>query len=324
MNRFNAFIVPIFIGMCLLAGAGRLHADAEVLAWGYNCYGQLGDSTTIDRCEPVQTHITNTIAIVAGRYHSLALKSDSTVWAWGWNLYGQIGDSTDTTRLEPVQAHNLTDAIAITGGSWHSLALKSDSTVWAWGSNYYGQLGDSTNTDRWEPVKTHIPGVIAISAGYCHSLALKSNGTVWGWGDNYYGELGDSTTTSRWEPVKTHNLTDVIAISGGEYHSLAIGELTGVEEYQKSNIKNQNLKVYPNPFTAVVSVKCLGISEGQKVSLKVYDLSGRLIKTFNTNHLPLTTAVSWDGKDKDGKEVKSGIYFLKVKGYEPVKLIKLR
>jgi flagellar hook assembly protein FlgD len=81
--------------------------------------------------------------------------------------------------------------------------------------------------------------------------------------------------------------------------------------------KNQNyqLSVYPNPFTSVVSVQCSGISEGQKISLQIYDLSGRLVKSFSliTNHLPLTTAVSWDGRDNNGKEVKSGVYFYTIK-----------
>ncbi|MDO9575349.1 MAG: T9SS type A sorting domain-containing protein, partial [bacterium] len=37
-------------------------------------HGQLGDSTTTNRFEPVQTHIlTNVSAIAAGHYHSLAV-----------------------------------------------------------------------------------------------------------------------------------------------------------------------------------------------------------------------------------------------------------
>jgi len=32
----------------------------------------------------------------------------------------------------------------------------------------------------------------------------------------------------------------------------------------------------------------------------------------------------WNGKDLSGKEVQSGVYFLKAKGYKPVKVVKLR
>ncbi|MCK4352621.1 T9SS type A sorting domain-containing protein [candidate division WOR-3 bacterium] len=69
---------------------------------------------------------------------------------------------------------------------------------------------------------------------------------------------------------------------------------------------------YPNPFneTTVISVKC----QVPNASLKIYDLAGRLVKSFqlNTNHLPLTAAVSWDGKDRFGKQVPSGIYFYRL------------
>ncbi|MCL2679509.1 MAG: RCC1 repeat-containing protein, partial [Dehalococcoidia bacterium] len=74
-----------------------------------------------------------------------------------------------------------------------------------------------------------------IAAGARHSLALKNDGTVWAWGQNNYGQLGngttsgsssttatgDSNTTDR-TPVQVSGLNDVIAISAGELHSLAL------------------------------------------------------------------------------------------------------
>ena len=61
-----------------------LKSDGTVWAWGFNQYGQLGDSTTTQRTTPVQVSgLTGVIAIASGGYHSMALKSDGTVWAWG-------------------------------------------------------------------------------------------------------------------------------------------------------------------------------------------------------------------------------------------------
>ncbi len=89
----------------------------------------------------------------------------------------------------------------------------------------------------------------------------------------------------------------------------------GVEERNRK-LQNAKLEVYPNPFTqtAVIRVQGLVVSERQKISLQIYDLSGRLVRTFSltTNHSSLITDLS------------SGIYFLKVKGYKPVKVVKLR
>src|ERR1035437_9763592 len=55
--------------------------------------------------------LTNVVAISAGAYHSLALKSDGTVVAWGLDTYGQID----------VPA-GLTGVTAIAAGGDHSLA----------------------------------------------------------------------------------------------------------------------------------------------------------------------------------------------------------
>ena len=102
-----------------------LKADGTVWAWGFNGAGQLGDGTQTDRLAPVQVqgpggagNLTDVIAIAAGGYVSLALKSDGTVWSWGG-------------PVTPVQVTGLANVIAIARGSAHSLALKSDGTVWA-------------------------------------------------------------------------------------------------------------------------------------------------------------------------------------------------
>jgi hypothetical protein len=72
---------------------------------------------------------------------------------------------------------------------------------------------------------------IAVAGGIDHSLALKSDGSVWAWGAGYYGQLGNGTTgpeTCAYSlpcsttPVQVSNLTNVIAVAAGNYHSLAL------------------------------------------------------------------------------------------------------
>jgi len=68
--------------------------------------------------------------------------------------------------------------------------------------------------------------------------------------------------------------------------------------------------VYPNPFTTVVSVKWLGISEANlKVcpTIQIYNLSGRLVKTLIPNLLSLIPVVSWDASQSP-----AGIYFVRL------------
>lgn len=53
----------------------------------------------------------------------------------------------------------------------------------------------------------------------------------------------------------------------------------------------------------------------RQMSLSIYDLTGRLVKSFSlcTDHYPLTTVFTWDRKDNRGNRVPPGIYFLKLK-----------
>jgi alpha-tubulin suppressor-like RCC1 family protein len=97
--------------------AGVIHSlalktDGTVWAWGSNEYAQLGNGIfdTDPHPLPAQTlNLTNVIAIAAGGYHSLALKSDGSLWAWGENYYGQLGDNTTIGSITPVRVHGSND-----------------------------------------------------------------------------------------------------------------------------------------------------------------------------------------------------------------------
>ncbi|MGA2513870.1 MAG: hypothetical protein ABSG37_09670 [Candidatus Limnocylindrales bacterium] len=160
--------------------AAAVTPSGTVVAWGGNQDGQ----TTIP------AGLSGVIAIAAGIYDSLALKSNGTVVAWGDNSYGQ-------TTIPA----GLSGVTAIAAGGYHNLALKSNGSVVAWGDNNAGQT----------TIPGGLSGVTAIAAGGSQSLALKSNGTVVAWGDNSYGQ----TTIPA-------GLSGVTAIAAGTFHNLAL------------------------------------------------------------------------------------------------------
>jgi sugar lactone lactonase YvrE len=115
---------------------------------------------------------TNVMAVAAGEYHSLFVKSGGTSWAMGYNNYGQLGNGTTANTNKPV---NITsNVVAVAGGRSHSLFVKSDGTSWAMGYNNYGQLGNGTTVSTNIPIQ--IAGLTIASLGACsmayHSLAI--------------------------------------------------------------------------------------------------------------------------------------------------------
>ncbi|TET21300.1 MAG: T9SS type A sorting domain-containing protein, partial [Candidatus Cloacimonadota bacterium] len=76
------------------------------------------------------------------------------------------------------------------------------------------------------------------------------------------------------------------------------------------------IRVFPNPFSSSITIHLSGVQEHQNTSaqeIKIYDISGRVVKTLNI--LPVDgrqqTAVTWNGRDDGGKELPSGVYYLK-------------
>jgi len=238
--------VPMPLGTVVTAiAAGGSHSLAltstgQVLAWGNNIDGQLGNGSTTNSSSAVAVNLPNgavVIAIAGGGLHSLALTSGVTghVLAWGYNGQGELGNGTTTNSSTPVQVNlpNGGFVTAIAGGASHSLALTSAGLVLAWGSNASGQLGDGNTTDSSTPVRVTQPpfalNLSAIAGGGGHSLALTSTGQVVAWGSNNAGQLGNGTTTSGTcsclsTPVQVSLPAgaSVSAIAGGGQHSLAL------------------------------------------------------------------------------------------------------
>lgn len=233
--------MPKFSKVTAIA-AGFVHSlarksDGTVWAWGNNHFGQLGDGTTTKRLAPIQLiNLIDVRVIAAGYMYSLAVKADGTVWTWGYDFSHPIDTRVKTLPKPtpapipvPTQVPKLSEIVSVASGDKHSLALKADGTVWAWGQNDFGQLGDSTRCihepcSRATPIQVPtLSHVMAIAAGGVHSIALKTDGTVWAWGRNLSGELGDGDFyLSRSTPTPVLQLSNVVAIAAGQFHSLAL------------------------------------------------------------------------------------------------------
>ncbi len=97
-----------------------------------------------------------------------------------------------------------------------------------------------------------------------------------------------------------------------------------VSEKSLRNLKDFKLiGSYPNPFNESIVVS-YEIYRKTKVYLGIYTLKGReLIRLIYDEHYPGNYNIKWDGKDRYGKEVPSGVYIVVMKNNESVKSMKI-
>ncbi len=84
-------------------------------------------------------------------------------------------------------------------------------------------LGACRLAASWLKWALAVAALLGSSAG----AQQQTTGTVSAWGENFYGELGNGTTTTNAPfdvstPATVGNLTDVVSVAGGAYHTLAL------------------------------------------------------------------------------------------------------
>ncbi|MCK4460337.1 MAG: T9SS type A sorting domain-containing protein [candidate division Zixibacteria bacterium] len=89
-----------------------------------------------------------------------------------------------------------------------------------------------------------------------------------------------------------------------------IGSVLKQNELPAAFTLSQN---YPNPFNPSTSVRYT-VPRAGPVDLTVYDASGRLVRTLigAASHDAGRHSVSWDGRDENGVEVATGVYFARL------------
>lgn len=174
---------------------------------------------------------------------------------------------------------------------------------------------------------TLLRGVSEADGGnYCHvasndhpiiSLVRTGGGN---WQGNGGGEIMLMPHSVSWDSAHT-NVTGLPSIAG--YYrlwSIVNGipckwylECSAGTEETKSDIGNQKteLKIWPNPFVSTTSIEYKVKSlESKDYKVQIYDISGKLVEETKNNTI--------------GKNLKAGVYFVKIGELKPVKITKIK
>lgn len=252
--------------VAVTAGADHscvLRNNGQVMCWGRNTNGQVGDGTTTLRSTPTLVSGLSVdddevaVQISAGRLHTCAATVGfnagghriARVKCWGFNGSGQLGDgSTDDGPTAVVaKAGDQTDDVrSVAANGDHSCVVMGDGSLECWGENADGQTGDGTvgaivggvyqQGIKVVPTLVGDPkSVHAISLGYAHTCRLVGDGTVECWGSNLRSQMATGTfagaglSEPRLVPAASAASVPRLQIAAGPYHSCGMVDGGGVK-----------------------------------------------------------------------------------------------
>lgn len=76
-----------------------------------------------------------------------------------------------------------------------------------------------------------------------------------------------------------------------------------------------SLVLSPNPFTTSLQIAFQNQAE-YPMSVKVYDITGRLVKNLHNGAIYGSSILKWSGNDENGRAVSQGIYFIRVDNHD--------
>jgi hypothetical protein len=126
-----------------------------------------------------------------------------------------------------------------------------------------------------------------------------------------------------------HSIVISSNAEGGNYSGNNFFELynnvTHVKLEQNGFPQNYSIDAYPNPFNGTTTIK-FQIYSGEIIEMKIFDVMGRLVKTFE-DHEFRNNKVVWNAESQHYYDLSSGIYFFTIRTRENVfskKLIYLK
>jgi len=208
--------------------AGGLHTCAvttagEVLCWGGNSSGQIGDGSNARSPVPVRVPGEQRFRQVsAGLAHNCAVTEDARVLCWGSNDSGQLGDGSRAARSAPRAVSGGQRFQSVATGSAHTCGITAQGEIFCWGGNNRGQVGDGSGATRTAPRRVSGGRFSGFAVGWNHTCALNRQGQAFCWGANGEGQLGTGAMEGRNAPTAVEGGTSFRQIAAGGGHTCGL------------------------------------------------------------------------------------------------------
>ncbi|MCK4571522.1 T9SS type A sorting domain-containing protein [candidate division WOR-3 bacterium] len=246
------------------------------------------------------------------------------VGAWGfWSYWGPM-DYIGTVSIAKTSIAAYGDTIMSTyphyDGSYYNLRYRVSYTggaAWTYGTidaptEYIGIMNDISgrNGDGFGVVYQNEGG--AAEGFYRHRTYHLSPWTS-------PVSFADSVTRYNVKPAIERVASGVYGIIYVNYpHEFAYFDrsdwISGIDE-ETPDLDGKIARLLgnsPNPFNQNTTIRYL-LANTEKVSLKIYDISGKLIKTLVEDYRgPGEHSITWYGRNNNGNQVPSGIYFSRI------------
>jgi len=139
-----------------------VRSSGTMYSWGISGAGNFAPNLGQNRSgapsssSPTQIGaLTTWLAVAAGTYNILAVKTDGTLWAWGVNGFGTANNASSPVQVGVATTWTNKIAAGSGGATGDSMmaGIQSDGTLWTWGFNNSGQLGDGSTVATTAPAK---------------------------------------------------------------------------------------------------------------------------------------------------------------------------
>ncbi len=184
-GRSAVVLAAMVAALTIAFPAAASAASANVMAWGANQDGQLGDGTSTgpETCgegiacstTPVPVSgLSEVTAVAAGTNYGLALLKNGTVMAWGANQYGQLGDGTSTgpetcegiaCSTTPVPVSGLSEVTAISAGEQYGSAIVGPQPTVTGPTGPTGATGSTGASGETGPTGPTVPTGVTGATG---------------------------------------------------------------------------------------------------------------------------------------------------------------